>query len=90
MGSTSKTIGEAVALVLPAEAPPASTTREEVSTLVAATGGEVALLSTAPCGGVAVRASSASASPTTRGSGDLVWEREYGAPRPPCCLVTSL
>jgi hypothetical protein len=91
MGSTSITIGEVVAPTPPAEAPPASSAaRGGVSTLAAATGGEVTLLSTAPHGGVAVRTSSASTSPTTPGSGDLVREGEDGAPRPPCGLVTGL
>jgi hypothetical protein len=90
MGSTSIIVGEVVAPTSPEEAPPASTTRGGVSTFESTTGGEVALLSTAPRGRVAVRASSASASPTTCGSGDLVREGEDGAPRPPCGLVTGL
>jgi hypothetical protein len=90
MGSTLVIVGEVVAPTSLAEAPPASTTRGGVSTFESATGGEVALLSAAPRGGVAVCASSASASPMTRGSGDLVWEGEDGAPRPPCGLVTGL
>jgi hypothetical protein len=81
---------EVVAPKSPAEVPPASAARGGVSTLVAATGSEVVLLSTAPRGGVAVRASSASVFPTTCGSGDLVREGEGGEPRPPCGLVTGL
>jgi hypothetical protein len=82
MGSTSITLGEVVAPTSPAETlPPASTTHGGVSTLESATGGVTALLSTAPCGGAAVRASSAKASPTTVSSGDLVREGEVRAPR---------
>jgi hypothetical protein len=80
-------VGEAAALTSPAEAPPMSATRGRVPTLASATGGEAALPSAAPCGGVAVRPSSASASPTTCGSDDLVREGEDGAP---CGLVTGL
>jgi hypothetical protein len=90
MGSTSITAGETVAPTSPAEAPPAFVVREGVSTVATTTGGEAALPSVAPCGGVAVRASSASASPTTCGSGDLVREGEDGVPCPPCGLVTGL
>jgi hypothetical protein len=90
MGSTSITAGEVVAPTSPTEAPSASTTRGGVSTLALATGGEVALLSTTPRGVVAVRASLASTSPVTCGSGDLVREGEDGAPRPPGGLVTGL
>jgi hypothetical protein len=53
-----------------------------VSTLAPAMGGEDALPSAAPRGGVVVRALLASASPTTCGSGDLVREGEDGAPSP--------
>jgi hypothetical protein len=49
-----------------------------------------ALLSTAPRGGVAVRASSAKSSPTTVGSGDLVREGEAVLPRSPCGSTTGL
>jgi hypothetical protein len=91
MGSTSITVGEVIALMPPVEVPFASSAaRGGVSTLAAATGGEVALLSTSYRGGVAVRASSASASTTTCGLGDLVREGEDGAPRPPCGFVTGL
>jgi hypothetical protein len=90
MGSTSIIVGEVVTLMPPAESPPASKTRGGVSTLESSTGGEVALLSTTPRGGVAVCASSAKVSPTTVGSGDLVREGEDGAPRPPCGLITDL
>jgi hypothetical protein len=75
MGSTSIILGEVIAPTSPAEAPtPASTAHGGLSTLESAAGGEIALLSTAPCGGEAVRASSAKASPTTIGSVDLVRE----------------
>jgi hypothetical protein len=86
MGSTLMIVGEVVAPTSPAEAPPASAARGGVSTLAAATGGEVALLSTATRGRVEVRASSASASPTTRGSGNLVREGKMGHQDP---LVAS-
>jgi hypothetical protein len=90
MGSVLIIVGEVVAPTSPAEAPPSPAACGGVSTLAAATGGEVVLLSTAPRGRVAVHASSASASPTTRGSGDLVREGEDGAPSPPCDLATGL
>jgi hypothetical protein len=90
MGSVSMIDGEAVALTSPAEAPPASAARGGVPTLASATGDEAALPSAAPRGGVVVRASSASTSPTTCGSGDLVREGEDGAPCPPCGLITGL
>jgi hypothetical protein len=83
-------VGEAVAPTSPAEAPPASAVRGGVPTLASATGGEATLPSAAPRGGVAVRASSASASPTTYASGDLMREGEDGVPCPPCGLVTGL
>jgi hypothetical protein len=69
---------------------PASTARGGLATLESATGGEVALLSTAPYGGVAVSASSTSDSPTILGSGDLVREGEAGAPRSCCGAATGL
>jgi hypothetical protein len=74
----------------PVEAPPASAVLGGVSTLATTTGGEATPPSTAPCGGVAVRVSSASASPMTCGTGDLVQEGEDGVPRPPCGLVTGM
>jgi hypothetical protein len=75
----------------PAEVtPPTSTARERVSTLESATGGEVALLSAAPRGGEAFLASSAKDSPTAVGSGDLVREREVGAPKHLCYSITGL
>jgi hypothetical protein len=89
MGSTSITLGEVVALTSPTEAPPASTVRRGVSTLESATGEEFTLLSTAPRSGVAVRASSASASPTTFGSADLVRDGEAEAPRSSCGIATG-
>jgi hypothetical protein len=90
MGSTSIIVGEAVAPTSPAEVPTTSATRGGVPTLASATGGEVTTFSTAPHGGVAVRASSASASPTTCGSGDLVWEGDGWATGTPCGLATGL
>jgi hypothetical protein len=84
------TLGEVVVPTSPAEAPPASTARGGVSTLESATGGEVALPSAAPRGGVAVRASSPNASPTTFGSTDLVRDGEAGAPRSSCGTTTGL
>jgi hypothetical protein len=73
MGSTSIILGEVTAPTSPTEAPsPALTACGGLATLESAAGGEVALLSAAPRGGVAVRASSANASPTTFGSG--VWQ----------------
>jgi hypothetical protein len=91
MGSTSMIVGEVVAPTPPVEvAPPASATRGGVSTLASATGGEVALLSTAPRGGVVVCASSASTSPTTFGSSDLVRDGETRAPRSPFGATTGL
>jgi hypothetical protein len=90
MGLMSIIVGEVIARTSLAGAPPASAARGGVSTLASATGGEVALPSTPPHGKVAVRASSAIASPTTCGSGDVVREGEDGATSPPCGLVNSL
>jgi hypothetical protein len=91
MGSTSIILGEVVAPTSAVEfPPPASTVRGGLPTLESAAGGEVALLSTDPRGGEAVRASSAKASPTTVGSGDLVQEGEVGAHGSPCGSVTGL
>jgi hypothetical protein len=65
MGWTSITPGRVVAPTSPTEAvPTASTARGGLSTFESATGGEVALLSTAPRG------------PMTCGLGDLVREGE--------------
>jgi hypothetical protein len=91
MGSTSIILGEVVTQMSPTEVPSsASTARGGLATLESATGGEVSLLSAAPRGGVAVHASSANASPTTFGSGDLVREGESGAPRSCCGTTTGL
>jgi hypothetical protein len=57
---------------------------------VLVTGGEVVNPSAIPRVGVAVRASSASASPTTYGSGDLVREGDDGANGTPCGLAIGL
>jgi hypothetical protein len=69
---------------------PTSTARGGLTTLESATGGEVALLPVAPQGGIAVRASSTSDSPTTLGSADLVREGEVGAPWSCCGSATDL
>jgi hypothetical protein len=90
MGSTSMIVGEVVAPKSPAEVPTPSAARKGEPTLVPATGGEATTPSTTTCGGVAVRASSASTSPTTYGSGDLVWEGDDGATGTPCGLATGL
>jgi hypothetical protein len=91
MGLTSIILGEVVAPTSPTEVPsPTSTTRGGLATLVSTTGGEAALLSAAPRGGVAVRVSSASTSLTTFGSGDLVQEGEAEAPRSSCGTTTVL
>jgi hypothetical protein len=90
MGSTSMIVGEVVALTSPAEVSTPSTAHGGESTLVSAMSGEVTTPSTVSCGGVAVRASSASASPTTCGSGDLVQEGDGGATGTPCGLATGL
>jgi hypothetical protein len=92
MGSTSIIVGEVIVPTSPAEVPTASAARGGggVSTLASVTGGEVITSSTAPRGGVAVRASSASASPTTCGSGDLVQVGDDGAAGTPCGLAVGL
>jgi hypothetical protein len=90
MGSASIIVGEVVALTSPAKVPTTSATREGVPTLASATGGEVTTFSTAPRGGVAVRASSASASPMTCGLGDLMREGDGWATGTPCGLATGL
>jgi hypothetical protein len=90
MGSASIIVGEAIAPTSPAEVPTTSATRGGVPTLASATGGEVNTFSTAPRGGVAVRASSARASPTTCGSCDLVREGDGWATGTPSGLATGL
>jgi hypothetical protein len=90
MGSTSIIIGEVVAPTSLAEVSTPSAAHGGESTLVSATGGEVTMPSTVPRGGVAVRASSASASPMTCGSGDLVREGDDGAMGTHCGLATGL
>jgi hypothetical protein len=91
MGLTSITPGGIVAPTSPEEVMPStSTTSGGFSTLASATGGEVALLSTAPRGGVAVCASSGNASPTTVGSADLIRDGEARAPRSSCGTTTGL
>jgi hypothetical protein len=90
MGSTSTIVGEVIAPTSPAEVPTPSAVCRGEPALVPVTGGEVATPSATPCGGVVVRASSASASPTTRGSGDLVLEGDDGATGTPCGLATGL
>jgi hypothetical protein len=83
-------VGEVVAPTSPAEVPTPLATHGGIPTLASAIGGEVTTFSTAPRGGVAVRASSASASPTTCGTGDLVREGDDWATGIPCGLVTDL
>jgi hypothetical protein len=90
MGSTSIIVREVVAPTSPAEVSTPSAARGGESTLALATGSEVTRLSTVPHGGVAVRASSGSASPTTFGLGDLVREGDDGATGTPCGLATGL
>jgi hypothetical protein len=79
MGSMSIIVGEVVAPTSPAEVSTPSAVRGGESTLVSATGGEVTTPSNVPRGGVAVHVPSASASPTTCGSGDLMREGDDGA-----------
>jgi hypothetical protein len=90
MGSTSIIVGEVVAPTSPAEVSTSSVARGGESNLASAMGSEVTMPSTVPRGGVAVRASSTSASPTTCGSGDLVREGDDGATGTPCGLATGL
>jgi hypothetical protein len=88
--STNTSTSPADAPTSPAEAPTASAARGGKSTLMSATGGEVTMPSTVPHGGVAVHASSTSASPKTCGSGDLVREGDDGATDTSCGHATSL
>jgi hypothetical protein len=91
MGSTSIILGEADVPTSPIAPPtPASPARGGLATLESATGGEVALFSTAPSSRVAVRALSVNDSTTTLGSRDLVWEGEAGEPRSRCGSATNL
>jgi hypothetical protein len=90
MGSTSIIVGEVVVPTSPAKVSTPSAACGGESTLVSATGGEVTTPSAVPRGGIAVRVSSASASPTTCGSGDLVREGDDGATGTPCGLATGL
>jgi hypothetical protein len=77
MGSTSIIFGEAGTLTSPTAPPsPTATVHGGLATLASTTGGEHAVLSVAPRGRVAVRASLVNASATTLGSGDLVREGE--------------
>jgi hypothetical protein len=62
----------------------------EEPALVSVTGGEVVAPSAIPRVGVAVRASSTSASPATSGSGDLVREGDDGATGTPCGPAAGL
>jgi xanthosine utilization system XapX-like protein len=79
IGSTSMTVGEVVAPTSPAVVSTPSAVCREEPALVSVTGGEVVNPSANPRIGVAVRASSASASPRTCGSSDLVREGDDGA-----------
>jgi hypothetical protein len=63
--------------------------REEPA-LVPVTGGEVVNPSAIPRVGVAVRASSTSASPATCSSGDLVQEGDDGVTGTPCGIAAGL
>jgi hypothetical protein len=77
MGLTPIILGETTALTSATAALSlASTACGELAKPASATSGEVALLSAAPRGIVAVHASSTNDSPTTLGSGDLVREGE--------------
>jgi hypothetical protein len=87
---TSMIVGEVIALTSPAEVPTPSAVHGGEPALVSATGGEVTTPSTIPRGGVAVRTSSASTSPTTCGLGDLVREGDDGVTGTPCGLATGL
>jgi hypothetical protein len=78
IGLISTTDGEVVALTpLTEVSTPSAVCREEPAHVLV-TGGEVVAPSTTPHVGVAVRASSTSASPATCGSGDLVREGDVG------------
>jgi hypothetical protein len=90
MGSTSTTVGEVAAPTSLAEVSTPSVVCREEPALVSVMGGEVVNPSTIPRVGVAVRASSASTSPTTCGSGDLVRGGDDGATDTPCGLATGL
>jgi hypothetical protein len=63
--------------------------REEPA-LMSITGGEVVTPSASPRVGVAVQASSTSASTATCGSGDLVREGDDGVTGTPCGLAAGL
>jgi hypothetical protein len=90
IGSTSTTIGEVVALTPPTEVSTPSAVCKEEPALVSVTGGEVFAPSATPRVGVAVRASSTSASPATCGSGDLMQEGDAGVTSTPCDLAAGL
>jgi hypothetical protein len=90
MGSTSMTVGEVIAPTSPSEVSTPSVVCREEPALVSVTGGEVVNPSAIPRVRVAVHASSATASPTTYGSGDLVREGDDGATGTPCGLATDL
>jgi hypothetical protein len=90
MGSMSMTVGEVVAPTSPAEVSTPSVVCRGKPTLVSVTGGEAVTPSAIPRVGVAVCASSASASPMTYGSGDLVRGGGDGATGTPCGLATGL
>jgi hypothetical protein len=90
IGSTSTTVGEIVAPVPATEVSTPSAVCREEPALVSVMGGEVVTPSATPRVGVAVRASSTSASPATCGSGDLVREGDAGITGTPCGLATGL
>jgi hypothetical protein len=90
IGSTSTTDGEVVASTPPTEVSTPSVVCKEEPALVSVTGGEVVAPSVTPRVGVAVRASSTSASPATCGSGDLVQEGDAGVADTPCDPAADL
>jgi hypothetical protein len=95
MGSTSIIVGEVVAPTSPAEVPTPSAVLGGESTLVSATGSEVTTPSTVPHGRVAVRASSASASPRPVAQATSCGRETMGqlAPlvaSPPACIAKYL
>jgi hypothetical protein len=89
MVSTSTTVGEVVAPTSPAEVSTPSVVCREEPALVSVTGGEVVNPYAIPRVGVEVRAS-ASVSPMTCDSGDLVREGDDRETGTPCGLATFL
>jgi hypothetical protein len=83
-------VGEVVTPTSATEVPTPTAVRRGEPALVSVTGGEFATPSATLHGGVVVRASSANASPTTYGSGDLMREGDDGETGTPCGLATGL